>query len=83
MKTQSKLSPELFLVGHVAQHHFGDQIKRLHDAWIGKPVVNTHSLLARENDIRETHYRKMLREISHAHTCRFREVANSAFSTFM
>ena len=83
LKMCSKLSPELFLVGHVAQHHFGDQIKRLYDPLIGKPIVDTHSLLAREHNIRGTHDRKMLREISHAHTCRLRKVANSAFSAFM
>ena len=80
---ESKLLPKFFLVGHVAQHHFGDHIKRLHDAWIGKPIINTHSLLACEHDIRGTHDRKMLREIGHAHTCRLCKIANSAFSAFM
>ncbi len=77
----SNFSAQFSLASHLTEHNFGDEIKCLHDAWVGKAVVDAYSLLAREDDIRGAHDCQVLREIGHAHSRCFGEVADSAFST--
>jgi len=55
-----KFAPQCFLAGHMTEHDLGDQIKGLHDAWIGKAVVNAYAHLAREHYIGRAHDRKLL-----------------------
>src|SRR5579871_6545097 len=56
----SKFSPQFLLASHMTEHDLGNQIKRLHDTWVGKAVVNAYSLLAREDDIGRAHDRQVL-----------------------